>query len=316
MAHAQGPRSQLPQRPYYEQQQAPYASSAQYCAAEYEYAEGDQGAYYTYPTGGHSQPYADSNGIAGAGRRNNQSRWQESDASCAIDVQRGGSSQQRGEGESIQQPDQRPSKVEGQANSDSRAQGRWQKSRFPARDPYQQPKYQYQFEGRHRPQQDHQAEQASWKVTESYGCEEPPRIHQEDWASNQQHKQVSMGTTNRYPRPNQDVAHQSHEVVGNTSRGPSPNIRWNSANAPNPRHDGYTYRSMEGQSQNVSAKSKTANDSKPGTSSREPTLNQRPLFRRSINILLKHFGSQSHQNLQTWLRGTILSLHFPRRLRK
>lgn len=265
MAYAQQPRYGGPQRPAYEHQQASYASSAQPYAAEYDYADRNQDSHYEHPApGGAPQQYPDTYGAGGGDYRNVQNRWQDGAATYGSGAQYGQKGQPEGGRQLMQQPNPRALKPEGQAYSDPRGGVPQQKSRFPARDPYQQQTYGYQSRGGQQPQYDYPLEQDPWQANGGHSYGDASYAPADDWASDQQHGHGPTGAANGYHGPNQDVGYQPRGTAGGNGRGPSPDARGNITYPPSSRAEVSAPRAAKGQSQSSSTKSESSQRSKPG----------------------------------------------------
>ena len=180
----------------------------------------------------------------------------------------------------MQQPSPRPLKAEGQAYSDTRSQGPQQKSRIPARDPYQSQIYGYQSRGGQQPQHDYSLEQDSWQANGGYDYGDASHAPREDWVSNQQHGYGSPGAAQGYHKPSQDIGYQPQDIAGGTGTGPSPDGRGNVAYPPSSRNEGSAPRTAKGQSQSSSARSESSQRSKPGVLSPKAYKSRKPCFRQ------------------------------------
>ena len=279
MAYAQQPRYGGPQRPAYEHQQASYASSAQAYAAEYDYADRNQDSHSEHPApGGAPRQYPDTYGAGRGDYSNVQNRWQDGAAPYGSGAQYGQKSQPGGGRQPLQQPNPRALKPEGQAYNDPRNGIPQQKSRFPARDPYQPQTYGYQSGGGQQPQHDYPLEQDPWQANGGHNYGDASYAPPDNWASDQQHGQGSTGPAKGYHKPNQDVGYQPQEIAGGNGRGPSLDGRGNVAYAPSSRNEVSAPRSAKGQSQSSSTKSESSQRSKPGVLFPEAYKSQRPCF--------------------------------------
>ena len=287
MAYAQQPRYGGPQRPAYEHQQASYASSAQPSAAEYDYADRNQGSHYDHPAPGRApRQYPDPYGAPGRGYGNVQSRWQDGAVQYGNGAQYGQKGQPGGGRQPMQQPNPRPLKAEGQAYSDTRSQVPQQNFRFPAREPYQPQTSGYQSGGGQQPQHDYPQEQDSWQADGGYNYGETSYAPPEDWASNQQHGHGSTGAAKGYHKPNQDVGYQPQGMAGGNGRGPSPDGYASITYPPRTKNEVSAPRTAKGQSQSSSTRSESSQRAKPGALSPEEYKSRRPLTKQLADIYI------------------------------
>lgn len=287
MAYTQQPRYGGPQRPAYEHQQASYASSAQPYAAEYDYADRNQGSRYDHPaTGGAPRKYPDPYGAPGGGYGNGQSTWQDDAAQYGNGAQYGPKGQPGGGRQPMQQPNTRPLKAEGQAYSDTRSRVPQPKSRFPAREPYQPQTSGYQSRGGQQPQHDYRVEQDLWQANGGYGYGDASYAPPEDWASNQQPGHGSTGAAKGYHKPNQDVGYQPQGIAGGNGTGPSPGGHGNSAYPSSSQNEDSAPRTAKGQSQSSSTRSESSQRSKPGVLSPEAFKSQKTSIRQLADIYI------------------------------
>ena len=266
MAYAQRPRYGGPQRPNYEHQQASYASSAQPYAAEYNYTDDTQGGSYNddHQRGQYSHPY----GQQGAGYGNDQ-EWYDGGAQYGNGGEFGGRGQQRGVRQPMQQPQSRPSKTEGYANSDPRSRGLPQsKSRFPPRDQYEQqdPGYQSsQLRDASRLEQPCLLEQDSWQRNCGYGHEDPSYASQDNWTPiKQEYPSLPNNEPNGDHISPQYGGYQQQEFSDGYDRGISSDKRGNVLKTRTSRHEAPATRSAKSQPQGSSTRSESSQRSKLG----------------------------------------------------